>query len=111
MQPMIPPRSSLTGVTAGTDAVAAAAALEAHDDDDDSVLDFSPLPSGSWVVVQKWCQDIPVIISNNSLFSIYRVGQVVCHMSWVDFDLDVPQFCPSASSIPTCQCRTRKTVE
>ena len=36
-QPAIPPRSSLTGVTAGTDAVAG----------DDSLLDFSPLLRGS----------------------------------------------------------------
>ena len=38
------PRSSLTGVTAGTDAVAPTA------DGDEVVLDFSPLLSGSCVV-------------------------------------------------------------
>ena len=42
--PAFPPRSSLTGVTAGTDAVAPTA------DGDEVVLDFSPLLSGSCVV-------------------------------------------------------------
>ena len=45
------------------------------------------------------CVDVILTTGLGEFWVDYRVGQVVCHMGFVDFDLDVPPFCLAAQPI------------
>ena len=40
-----------------------------------------------------------MIFNLKGIENLYRVGLVVWHFGWLDFDVDVPPFCPAAQPI------------